>query len=282
MATSSSASNKVHIASIGDVWTYVPPNTIVENIQQTLHENATTITATSYGIRAAVLQQIFDNFFTNHLSKFPVTTQMYFGYKFLKLPTAEEKRIGILTIVKNLDSLTIAYLPDFVRIIDNYVPDWTTCDSFSNKVLGPLVKKSDDFAHKISLWKDSGKVWRMRACCISFVNLAKVGAMTELSFEICAHCLRSSERFVQLGVGCLLREMSLMFSENVVEFITQNFRYFSREGLRYSIDKLNSDVRKKILSLGKRKGCTSLQQDTNKNEEQDCVLPECQNTFQPI
>ncbi|BFU20376.1 DNA alkylation repair enzyme, putative [Entamoeba histolytica HM-1:IMSS-B] len=266
MATTS---QKVHIAQVGGVWTYIPPNTIVETLQQILHENG------NDKIRAADLQQIFDNFYNSSLAKLSPTIQMYFSFRFLKQESAEEKRIGTLTIVKNLDFLTVNYLNDFARIIDNYVPDWSTCDSFSNKVLGPLVKKSDEFAHSVAQWKDSGKVWRMRACCIAFVNLAKVGAMTELSFEICAHCLRSSERFVQLGVGCLLREMSLMFSENVVEFITQNFRYFSREGLRYSIDKLNCDVRKKILSLGKRKGAATLQQDI---KDEETFMTENQNS----
>ena len=253
---------KVHISQVGGNWTYIPPNTIIETLKEILTKNGSNIKSTTYNIRAAELQQIFDNFYESTLSKLTPTIQMYFGMKFIKQESAEEKRIGILTIVKNLDFLTINYIEDFNRIIDSYIPDWNTCDAFSNKVLGPLVKKSDDFANKIAEWKESGKLWRMRSCCIAFVNLAKVGAMTELSFEICAQCLKSSERFVQLGVGCLLREMSLMHSESVVEFITQNFRYFSREGLRYSIDKLNADVRKKILSLGKRKGPSGNLTDT--------------------
>ena len=249
----SSVVQKVKIAEIGSEWVYIPPNNIVESLQNELRRASSKPTEKAYGIRADDLQHLFDEFYLKNLSKLTSNLQMYFATKFMMLPTSEEKRVGILTIVKNLDNLSVNYISDFENIMDNYVNDWTTCDSFSNKVLGPLVKKSDEFSKKVSEWKDSGKVWRMRACCISFVNLAKVGAMTELSFDICAHCLRSSERFVQLGVGCLLREMSLMFSENVVEFITQNFRYFSREGLRYSIDKLNCEVRKKILSLGKRK-----------------------------
>ncbi|ELP91299.1 hypothetical protein EIN_152960 [Entamoeba invadens IP1] len=250
----SSTPTKVHIAVVGGVWTYIPPNTIVESLRQSLQENGTNATPSNYNIRAADIQQIFESFYNTSLSKLSPDIQMYFALRFMKKESAEEKRIGTLIIVKNLDFLSIGYLDDFVRIIDNYIPDWNTCDSFSNKVLGPLVKKSDEFAQSIAKWKDSGKVWRMRAACISFVNLAKVGAMTELSFDICQHCLKSTERFVQLGVGCLLREMSLMYANDVVDFITKNFRYFSREGLRYSIDKLGADVRKKILSLGKRKG----------------------------
>ena len=32
-------------------------------------------------------------------------------------------------------------------------------------------------------------------------------------------------RFVQLGVGCLLRELSLSYNQRVISFVYENYRY---------------------------------------------------------
>lgn len=244
----------IHIAVVGGEYICIPNNDVMETLEQLLQQAASDqTTATSYNIRSAHLQTIFDSFYNTTISTYPPKVQIYFAYRFLALKSLEEKKIGTMVISKLLDELTIEYIPDFERIFDNDIMSWEICDNFAQKILGPLIKKSDDFALKIAEWKDSGKVWRMRGACVTFVCLAKVGAMTELCFQICEACVRSSERFVQLGVGCLLREMSLMSSESVIEFITENYRYFSREGLRYSIDKLNSATRKSILTIGKNR-----------------------------
>ncbi|BFU18649.1 hypothetical protein KM1_100480 [Entamoeba histolytica HM-3:IMSS] len=244
----------IHIAYIGGKYVYIPFNDVIESLQVSLRSISNEKPSTgTYNIRSAQLQTLFDNFYSTTLSSYSPDNQLYFAYRFLALGTIEEKKIGTMVITKILDEITINHIADFERIFDNDITTWEVCDSFSVRVLGPLIKKSDEFATKISQWKDSGKVWRMRASCVTFVSLVKVGAMTDLSFDICAACIKSSERFVQLGVGCLLREMSLMYSDRVVQFITDNYRYFSREGLRYSIDKLNSVTRKQILLLGKNR-----------------------------
>ena len=100
----------------------------------------------------------------------------------------------------------------------------------------------------------------MRACCIVYVNFANIEE--ERCIDICSTCVKSSERFVQLGVGCLLREMSFNSTERVISFIYDNYRYFTREGLRYSIEKLDVNTRKKILSIGKGRTSTRDQNDS--------------------
>lgn len=63
------------------------------------------------------------------------------------------------------------------------------------------------------------------------------GFMDEL-FKLCDSCLHYQERFNQLGVGWLLREMSLATKDRTVDFIERNQGRFIPEGLRYAIEKL--------------------------------------------
>ncbi|KAL7711529.1 Uncharacterized protein QTN25_010797 [Entamoeba marina] len=272
----------IHIACVGGTYVFIPYNDVIESLQLALKNNATEKPAAgTYGLRSAQLQTIFDSFYTSTISSYSTKIQMYFAFRFLALGTIEEKRIGSMVIAKNLDELTIEYVNDFERVFDTNITEWTTCDGFSMRVLAPLIKKSDEFAERISQWKDCGKVWRMRASCVTFVALAKVGAMTDLSFEICGSCVKSSERFVQLGVGCLLREMSLMFPDKVVTFITENYRFFSREGLRYSIDKLNAVTRKQILGMGKKRNTKTQNQQHSIPQQQQQQTQQQQQQTQP-
>jgi hypothetical protein len=57
--------------------------------------------------------------------------------------------------------------------------------------------------------------------------------------------------FVQLGTGWVLRELSRADLEGVIEFIKEHYEKFSREGLRYAIEKMDSKTRTILLKYEK-------------------------------
>jgi 3-methyladenine DNA glycosylase AlkD len=69
--------------------------------------------------------------------------------------------------------------------------------------------------------------------------------------EIATQVIRNEHRFPQLGAGWLLRELSVADENAVIEFIKENYNLFSREGLRYAIEKMDTGLRKELLSYGK-------------------------------
>ena len=48
-----------------------------------------------------------------------------------------------------------------------------------------------------------------------------------------------------------MRELSVADEDVVIDFIRENYRQFSREGLRYAIEKMDEGLRKELLSYGK-------------------------------
>ena len=105
-------------------------------------------------------------------------------------------------------------LSRFARLFDEgYIRDWNVCDWFCVKVLGPLVEQQGGAcARAISEWREANSVWRRRASVVAFVNLASKGdrnfpGFTEMVLDNCSHLLGSQERFVQTGVGWVLREL---------------------------------------------------------------------------
>src|SRR5918998_6472748 len=130
-------------------------------------------------------------------------------------------------------------LPRFARLFDEgYISDWSTCDWFCVKVLGPLVEQQGEAcARAISKWREADSVWQRRASVAAFVNLASKGdqncpGFTEMVLDNCSYLLGSQERFAQTGVGWILRELSRSDHGRVIVFVQANVDRFLRQTLK--------------------------------------------------
>jgi 3-methyladenine DNA glycosylase AlkD len=145
-------------------------------------------------------------------------------------------------------------LPRFARLFDQgYIRDWSICDWFCVKVLGPLVEQQGEpCARAISEWREADSVWQRRASVVAFANLAKEGdqyfpGFTGMVLDNCSHLLESQERFAQTGVGWILRELSCSDQGRVVGFVEANLGRFSREALRNVTKYLPPEVKERLL-----------------------------------
>jgi 3-methyladenine DNA glycosylase AlkD len=146
-------------------------------------------------------------------------------------------------------------LPRFPRLFDEgYISDWSTCDWFCVKVLGPLTEQlGEACARAISEWREAESVWQRRASVVSFANLAHKGdqnfpSFTEMMLDNCSHLLGSRERFAQTGVGwVVLRELSRSDQSRVLGLVEANLDRFSREALENATKYLPPEVAERLL-----------------------------------
>jgi 3-methyladenine DNA glycosylase AlkD len=145
-------------------------------------------------------------------------------------------------------------LPRFARLFDvGNIRDWSICDWFCVKVLGPLVEQQGEAcARAISEWREANSVWQRRASVVAFANLAGEGdqnfpGFTEMVLDNCSHILGSQERFAQTGVGWILRELSRSDQGRVVGFVEANLERFSREALKNATKYLPPEVAERLL-----------------------------------
>lgn len=114
------------------------------------------------------------------------------------------------------------------------------------------MKQHPDIAEKLEEWsKKTTLLWRQRSSCVSFVKIARYGKHNERLYRIAANAVTSPERFAQLGCGWMLRELSLADQKGVVTFIKENHDCFSREGLRYAIEKMPKTLQAELLAFTK-------------------------------
>jgi 3-methyladenine DNA glycosylase AlkD len=145
-------------------------------------------------------------------------------------------------------------LPRFARLFDEgYIRDWSICDWFCVKVLGPLVEQQgESCARAIAKWRDAESVWQRRASVVAFANLARMGdqnlpGFSEMVLDNCSYLLGSQERFVQTGVGWVLREFSRSDQGRVMRFVEANLDRFSREALKNAIKYSPPEVAERLL-----------------------------------
>ncbi len=201
-----------------------------------------------HGVRSPDIDACFKEYFKSTLKGQPFKTQFDLAITLLTSEFHEEKKFGILLLHKNIKQLDETHITSFSKLFSKDIKDWATCDSFSSKVLSNMIKRESSIAQKIYEWRDSKYLWQQRASCIAFVIIARHGEYNDMIFSICSSVIKNPERFAQLGAGWVLRELSLADLDMVLSFIKKYYNSFSREGLRYAIEKMKPEMRKAILA----------------------------------
>ena len=163
-------------------------------------------------------------------------------------PFAEDKLAGVLALAERLLSdLTLADLPRLARPFeDGQIDDWSTCDWYCVKVLGPFVEAAQDrreAAEAVAAWRFAAPLWQRRAASVAFVNVAPQGesffpGFTALLLDVCATNVGDGARFSQTSVGWLLRELSRADPNAVTRFVRTHASEMSSEARRSATARL--------------------------------------------
>jgi 3-methyladenine DNA glycosylase AlkD len=207
------------------------------------------------GVRTAVHAWFKEERLGEHLS---VGQQKDLALMLLEENCSEDKLAGVLFLQEILLPAGAlnwrSDLPRIARLFDEgCIRDWSTCDWFCVKVLGPLVEQQGEAcARAISEWREANSVWQRRASVVAFANLASKGdhnfpGFTEMVLDNCTQLLESQERFAQTGVGWVLRELSRWNQGRVVGFVEANLDRFSREAVKNAIKYLPPKVAERLL-----------------------------------
>eukprot|EP00768_Dysnectes_brevis_P006879 gnl/Dysnectes_brevis/5597_a8123_718.p1 GENE.gnl/Dysnectes_brevis/5597_a8123_718~~gnl/Dysnectes_brevis/5597_a8123_718.p1 ORF type:complete len:274 (+),score=12.96 gnl/Dysnectes_brevis/5597_a8123_718:46-867(+) len=205
----------------------------------------------SRGMKAPTIDLIFKPFYKTHIKPLDLEEQLAIALSLLASEYQDDKRCGIGIMSNNVRHLTPSHLAYIKTFIPYHVYEWATCDTLSSRVFSLMIKRDPAlFIPLIHIWKDSPYMWVQRASCVSFVRHARHGdpLVTSTVIDICETCVTNPERFVQLGVGWVLRELSQADLGLVVRFIKRHYHHHSREGLRYALEKMSTELRKELMT----------------------------------
>jgi 3-methyladenine DNA glycosylase AlkD len=136
----------------------------------------------------------------------------------------------------------------FERWVSKYIDNWAKCDTLCNHTIGAFIEQYPQFIDRLKVWAKSKNRWVRRAAAVTLIVPAKRGMFLPEVFEIADLLLMDGDDMVQKGYGWMLKEASRKHQKEVLEFVVARKDRMPRTALRYAIEKMPQDLRKKAMS----------------------------------
>lgn len=200
----------------------------------------------SYGVKSALVGKISNDYFkqVKHLSKNEIFNlcECLWQSEFI-----EETFIACSWSYK----VHKDYLPqDFVifeKWIKLYVNNWASCDTFCNHTMGEFITMYPEFLKNLKEFAKSESRWVRRAAAVSLIIPARNGKFLSDIFEIANILLTDKDDLVQKGYGWMLKAAGDAHRNEVFEFVMQNRAVMPRTALRYAIEKMPVEMKKRAM-----------------------------------
>jgi 3-methyladenine DNA glycosylase AlkD len=136
----------------------------------------------------------------------------------------------------------------FEEWLDKYVTGWSSCDDLCVTTFGYFLCKYPEFIPKTKKWVNSPKPMTRRASAVCLIFSLRRGRAQEHIFEIANALLNDEEDLVLKGYGWMLKEATKRFQDEVYEYVLKNKETMPRVSLRYAIEKMPQEMRKKAMA----------------------------------
>jgi len=160
----------------------------------------------------------------------------------------EEASIAFLWAYSLRRSFKPADFDVFEGWLESYVDNWAKCDTLCNHTMGSFLEMYPEFMENLKSWARSENRWLRRASAVTLILPARKGLFLEEAFAISDILLLDKDDMVQKGYGWLLKEASKKNQENVFDFVMSRKADMPRTALRYAIEKMPSDMKKKAMA----------------------------------
>lgn len=135
----------------------------------------------------------------------------------------------------------------FETWLKKYVHSWGACDDLCTHALGAFIFKYPDFIQKTRKWRTSSSRWTRRASAVVLIYSIRRKKNIGAIFETADTLLADNDIMVQKGYGWMLKEASNHYPDEVFGYVIKNKKKMPRTALRYAIEKLSPQFRRKAM-----------------------------------
>jgi 3-methyladenine DNA glycosylase AlkD len=212
------------------------------------------------GATAADIKLIISNFQSENADINPIDMLAITEYMLLNAEFSEEVLLAFGLINKFVkrhydDDLLVR----FEFWLEHYATNWSHVDDLCIKTIYQFLLVRPHLIEKTNHWAYSKVPWCRRASNVVWVKFVKrkIGKPTyfldkDLVFKNCDLLINDKDEFVQKSIGWLLKVTSVQHQDDVIQYIEMNIEKMTRSTIRYAIEKMHTNIRKDLLSLGKR------------------------------
>ncbi len=135
----------------------------------------------------------------------------------------------------------------FEKWVNNYVSNWASCDTLCNHTIGAFVEMYPKYITSLKKWAKSKNRWTRRASTVTLIIPARHGKYLKDIFDIANILLLDKDDLVQKGYGWMLKAASEAHQKEVFDFVMQKKAVMPRTALRYAIEKMSSELKRKAM-----------------------------------
>ena len=168
----------------------------------------------------------------------------------LKVDYVEEAFIAFDWAYRLQDRFEPADFAVFERWLTKYVNNWAKCDTLCNHTAAAFVEKYPQYVENLRRWAKSQSRWLKRAAAVTLILPARKGKFLKDVFEIADILLLDKDDLVQKGYGWMLKEAGKTHQQEVFDYIMSHKDVMPRTALRYAIEKMPEDMRKRAMAKG--------------------------------
>lgn len=126
----------------------------------------------------------------------------------------------------------------------DYVNNWDLVDSSAYKILGPYYLNRN--RKPLDKLAKSGHLWRERVAVITTMHFISKGDFDD-TFRYAKQFLNHKHDLMHKATGWMLREAGKKDETRLLAFLREHHSQMPRTMLRYSIERIQEPLRKKIL-----------------------------------
>lgn len=139
----------------------------------------------------------------------------------------------------------------FERWLRTRVDNWAVCDQLCCGVIGELVAINPGLVTKTRSWAKSKNRWLKRASAVSLIPGLRDTIDIREGIATANLLLADEDDMVRKGCGWMLKEATKRFQGEVFVYVMKNREKMSRTTLRYAIEKLPSEMKKRAMGKSK-------------------------------
>jgi 3-methyladenine DNA glycosylase AlkD len=166
----------------------------------------------------------------------------------LKTDYGEEAAIACDWAYRLRDSFEPDDFEVFEHWLTTYVNNWAKCDTLCNHTVAAFVEMYPEYLARLKRWTHSENRWLRRAAAVTLILPARKGNFLQDVFEIADSLLTDADDLVQKGYGWMLKEASKPHQREVFDYILTHRVSMPRTALRYAIEKMPDDMRRRAMA----------------------------------
>lgn len=164
----------------------------------------------------------------------------------------EERLVALFILVRKFEKSKD--IEKKKEILDFYlenlggVNNWDLVDSSCSQIIGYSIILGIIEENILDKFAESKNLWEKRIAIISTLSIIKNGRL-DLTLKIAKKLLVDKHDLIHKAVGWALREVWKKDNDICEKFLKDNYNHLPRTTLRYAIEKMPEEKRKKFLKL---------------------------------